>query len=42
MGEETGEVPILGYDRLNERLLFIGGEYKIEKPAFETSPGIEN
>jgi hypothetical protein len=42
LGEETGEVPILTYDRLNERLMLIGGAYHIEKPMLETSPGIEN
>ena len=42
LGEVSGEVPILAYDRMNERLMLVGGAYKIEKPAFETSPGIEN
>ena len=42
LGEETGDLPVLAYDRLNKRLLFIGGAYKIEKPWGETSPGIEN
>ena len=42
LGEETGELPILAYDRLNQRLLFVGGAYHIEKPWGETSPGLEN
>lgn len=42
LGEETGDLPVLAYDRLNKRLLFIGGAYKIERPWGETSPGIEN
>jgi len=42
VGEESGVLPILAYDRLNKRMLFVGGDYHIEKPMFETSPGIEN
>jgi hypothetical protein len=42
LGEETGELPVLAYDRMNQRLLFVGGAYRIEKPLMETSPGIEN
>ena len=42
LGEETGELPVLRYDRLNERLYIDGGAYCIKKPLLETSPGIEN
>jgi hypothetical protein len=42
LGEISGEVPILAYDRMNERLLIVGGAYHIEKPLMETSAGIEN
>jgi len=42
VGEQSGVLPILAYDRLNKRMLFVGGDYHIEKPMFETSPGIEN
>lgn len=42
VGEESGVLPILAYDRLNKRMLFVGGDYHIEKPMFETSPGLEN
>jgi hypothetical protein len=42
LGEETGELPVLAYDRLNKRLLFVGGAYRIERPLMETSAGIEN
>lgn len=42
LGEESGVLPTLIYDRLNQRLLLSGGEYHIERPMFETSPGIEN
>lgn len=38
----TGELPILRYDVLNERMHLDGGVYKIKKPVFGVSPGIEN
>jgi hypothetical protein len=41
LGEETGELPRLMYDRLKHELFFVGGEYFIDlEPAL--SPGIEN
>lgn len=36
------ESPLLEYDAVNKLLYIVGGQYKIELPAFETSPGIEN
>ena len=42
LGEVSGVLPTLIYDRLNKRLMLSGGEYHIERPMFETSPGIEN
>ena len=42
LGEETGVVPTLVYDRLNKRLMLSGGEYHIEQPLMSTSPGLEN
>lgn len=36
------EGPILEYDTVNEMLFIVGGQYKIELPLLETSPGIEN
>jgi hypothetical protein len=42
LGEETGVVPTLLYDRVNKRLKLASGEYHIERPMLETSPGIEN
>jgi len=41
MGESGGEEPILNYDRINKQLILSGGTYRIEKPLFGTSPGIE-
>lgn len=38
----SGELPTLIYDNLNHRLSLSGGIYKIERPMFETSAGIEN
>lgn len=38
----TGEIPSLVYDSVNELVKFAGGIYKIDKPLFETSPGIEH
>lgn len=41
--EDTkGPLPMLRYDRINEQLYLDGGVYHIEKPLFETSPGIED
>jgi hypothetical protein len=37
-----GNLPTLNYDTLNEALALAGGVYKIDKPMFSTSPGIEN
>jgi len=37
----SGKYPTVRYDRVNERIFLDGGEYKINKPLFETSPGIE-
>lgn len=42
LGEETGELPVLRYDRLNERIYIDGGAYVIKKPLMRTSDGIEN
>ena len=42
LGEESGVLPDLVYDRLNKKLMLSSGEYHIERPMFETSPGIEN
>lgn len=41
-GTGTGCYPTVRYDTLNQKLYLDGGEYKIEKPMFQTSPGIEN
>ena len=38
--ESQGPLPILIYDRLNERLYISGGCYHIPQPWAETSPGI--
>lgn len=38
----TGELPTLIYRPLEQRLVFAGGVYKIDKPLLGTSPGIEN
>lgn len=32
-GEETGELPFLGYDVRNQRVYLIGGEYRVERPG---------
>src|SRR5579883_562188 len=37
----VGNYPTLRYDGRNQKLYLDGGIYKIEKPMFETSPGIE-
>lgn len=42
VGEESGTLPVLAYDKPNKRLLLVGGAYHIEQPAFDTSPGIED
>lgn len=42
LGEETGECPMLRYDSVNKRLHLDGGQYRIEKPLWKTSDGIEN
>jgi hypothetical protein len=42
LGEETGVRPYLEYDPRNQHLFVSGGQYHIEQPMFETSPGIEN
>ena len=42
LGEESGVLPQLIYDTRNKRLMLSGGEYHIERPMLETSPGIEN
>jgi len=42
LGEETGVVPSLIYDRVNQKMMLAGGEYHIEQPLLETSPGIKN
>ena len=42
MGEDGGEEPLINYDRINRKIQLAGGTYKITKPLFETSPGIEN
>jgi hypothetical protein len=42
LGEETGELPVLRYDSLNERIYIDGGAYVIKKPLMRTSDGIEN
>ncbi len=36
------EAPILEYDAVNNLLYIVGGQYKIDLPMLETSPGIEN
>lgn len=38
----TGELPTVRYDVLNQRIHLDGGVYKIKKPLFGVSPGIEN
>ncbi|MDA4120391.1 MAG: hypothetical protein OK436_07365, partial [Thaumarchaeota archaeon] len=42
LGEETGDEPMLRYDRMNEKLYIDGGKYRIERPLVGVSPGIEN
>lgn len=42
LGEETGDEPMLIYDRMNEKLSVSGGKYRIERPLVGVSPGIEN
>jgi hypothetical protein len=42
LGEQTGVRPILEYEPRNKRLLISGGNYRIEQPLFDMSPGIEN
>lgn len=42
LGEETGIRPMLEYDPRVKRLFVTGGQYRIEQPLFEMSPGIEN
>ena len=42
LGEESGVLPQLIYDTRNKKLMLSGGEYHIERPMLETSPGIEN
>ena len=42
LGEVSGVRPMLEYEPRNERLYVTGGQYHIELPVFETSPGIEN
>lgn len=38
----TGDLPTVIYKRLDKRIELAGGIYHIEKPWFETSPGIED
>lgn len=33
LGEETGEPPILFYDKLKKRIFFVGGRYRVEAPG---------
>lgn len=33
LGEETGEPPILFYDKLRKRIYFVGGRYRVEAPG---------
>lgn len=33
LGEETGDRPILFYDRLKKRIFFVGGAYRVEAPG---------
>jgi predicted RNA-binding Zn-ribbon protein involved in translation (DUF1610 family)/5-methylcytosine-specific restriction endonuclease McrA len=42
LGEETGVRPMLEFDPRTKHLYVTGGQYRIEQPLFETSPGIEN
>jgi hypothetical protein len=42
LGEETGERPMLEFDARNKHLYVSGGQYNIDQPLLETSPGIEN
>ena len=42
LGEETGAQPLLRYEPLSPKLYISGGQYKIKKPVFGVSPGIEN
>lgn len=42
LGEVTGVRPLLEYDARNNHLYVSGGQYHIEQPLLETSPGIEN
>lgn len=37
----TDEIPVLMYDRLNEKQALVGGSYKIDRPLIGVSPGIE-
>jgi len=39
---ERREPPYLEYEPRNSQLYVTGGQYHIERPAFQTSPGIEN
>lgn len=42
LGEESGVRPSFEYEPRNERQYITGGQYHIEMPMFDTSPGIEN
>lgn len=42
LGEVSGVRPMLEYEPRNNHLYVTGGQYHIELPVFETSPGIEN
>jgi predicted RNA-binding Zn-ribbon protein involved in translation (DUF1610 family) len=42
LGEETGVRPMLEYDPRTKHLYVTGGQYRIDQPLFEMSPGIEN
>lgn len=42
LGEDSGVRPYLEYDPRNQHLYITGGQYFIEQPLLETSPGIEN
>jgi hypothetical protein len=42
LGEETGVRPLLEFEPRNNRLFITGGQYRIEQPLFDMSPGIEN
>jgi hypothetical protein len=42
LGEESGVRPFLEYEPRNQHLYIAGGQYRIEQPLLEMSPGIEN